>query len=557
MTLLVKGALSTTRSIIISGCIVLSLSAQAQLLPDSGRTLKELHTVPPVPVEPTQELIIEAPQMTRAAPGGSQVELQQVKLQGNTVFSTEVLLEQLGEVQGRHFDLEGLQSLAARITAFYRAHGYSFSLAYLPPQSLKSGQLVIGVVEGRYGNIELAADDELAPGLTSFLQPLQSGAMIDGQALSRTSRLLNTLPGVRSTFVLRPGQNTGEGDLTVDVTTEPRYHATLGFDNYGNRYTGEWRSHVDLKFNRVLMVGDELSISTMLTGEALWYGDIRYELPVGAAGWRLAAQYLQTYYELGDELESLGAKGKAKITKLGVRYPLLLKRNSQLNVAVDLIHSELNDRYSASLPTFAKSSNVLSLELNGHLFNSYHFGGVTQGRVALVGGELTLDSTLRDADVVTAQTDGGYHLLQLVLMHEQKLSRNFSLFAQLDTQWTNTNLDSSEGFGLGGAQALRAYPSGEAYGDRGWLGKLELRYQWRHLAPYLFYDTGEVTVNAKPWDNADNHRSLHGAGFGVRVNYKGVNVDASSAWRVDGGESLSDVKASSPILWLSVNYDLP
>jgi hemolysin activation/secretion protein len=51
----------------------------------------------------------------------------------------------------------------------------------------------------------------------------------------------------------------------------------------------------------------------------------------------------------------------------------------------------------------------------------------------------------------------------------------FSLFGRLAAQWANRDLDSSKGFGPGGATGVRAFPGGEAYGDAGFVTQLEAR----------------------------------------------------------------------------------
>ncbi len=533
-----------------------TMGAQAQTLPDSGRVLKELRTPPPPATQPTDELEIQQPQISAVAPGGVTTTVTNIKLVGNTVFTSDRLLAVLGNVQGQSFDLAQLQGLAARITDYYHQHDYSFTLAYLPPQTLKDGELTIGVVEGRYGLVELSGDAALTQGLTDLISPLQSGDMIAGTLLSRTARLLNRLPGVEVTSVLRPGDNTGEGDLTMDVTAAPRYQASIRADNHGNRYSGDWRTLVNVKVNRLLTVGDELTLDAMATDESLWYGGLRYQLPLGGSGLRGNVEYQQTDYQLGEELSALGARGAARIAKLGLSYPLVLQRSSELNLALTMAHSELDDRYNTTLPTYSKASESVLLELNGHHFNRMAKGGLTQGRVAWLGGELQLDDALIPFDSLTAETDGSYQLAQLEVSHQQTLWEDISLFAYIDSQWTEENLDSSEGFGLGGASGVRAYPSGEAYGDRGWLGQFEVRYQWQSLAPYVFYDLGEVTTNAEPWEPSDNHRSLAGAGIGARLNYLKLSVDASAAWRVSGGDPQSDTEADSPTVWISVSYEL-
>lgn len=61
-------------------------------------------------------------------------------------------------------------------------------------------------------------------------------------------------------------------------------------------------------------------------------------------------------------------------------------------------------------------------------------------------------------------------------------------------QLANRNLDSSEQFYLGGADAVRAYPQGEAGGDSGYQATAELRYQTpvKGMSMTLFADVGEV-----------------------------------------------------------------
>ena len=50
-----------------------------------------------------------------------------------------------------------------------------------------------------------------------------------------------------------------------------------------------------------------------------------------------------------------------------------------------------------------------------------------------------------------------------------------SLYAAINGQFASKNLDISEKMGLGGANGVRAYPEGEAYGDQGYVLNLEAR----------------------------------------------------------------------------------
>ncbi len=125
----------------------------------------------------------------------------------------------------------------------------------------------------------------------------------------------------------------------------------------------------------------------------------------------------------------------------------------------------------------------------------------------------------------------------------------------MSTQWATHNLDSSEEFGLGGPGGVRAYPVGEGYGDRGWVGQVELRYTLAAWAPYAFYDAGKVTTNARPWMPGLNERQVAGAGVGVRFQQAAAwRADASIAWRSQGGAAQSDTVQHNPTGWLTLSH---
>ena len=133
-----------------------------------------------------------------------------------------------------------------------------------------------------------------------------------------------------------------------------------------------------------------------------------------------------------------------------------------------------------------------------------------------------------------------------------------SVFGRFSGQSASKNLDSSEKFGLGGAQGVRAYPTGEGYGDSGWLAQLEGRYAMGEFSPYAFYDAGEVRINAKTdsltTQPATNKRSIAGAGVGTRYAQGPWSVDAALAWRTHGGEADDANTRRNPRAWVTATY---
>lgn len=529
-------------------------SAQAQIVPRAGQILEQIRE----PVEPlsspTELRVQPAATQPLPAPGGPQLVVQRLLLEGMTRFDEATLLAALGEYRGKAFDLAGLRGLAEQITRFYHEHGYPFALAYLPPQTTQEGTLLIRIIEGRYGEVRVTGDASLREGAEGFLSTLKPGAVIEGASLERAIHLLGDQPGIEISPVLMPGTKVGSGDLEVQAEEGRRFAGDVAIDNQGNRYTGAWRVSSSLDINRVLTFGDQLTFGAMLTDEQLWYGRLGYALPLGHSGLRARAEYLHTDYELGADFSSLGATGDMRSAKVGVQYPWVRSLRSNLVLTLDLDHKLLSDRPSDASPADDKTSTVLPLSMQFDYRDNLGGEGLSWGVLTWTPGRLRLDRDLRLVDGLTARSEGDFSRWNLELARVQQLPGAFSLFARLAGQWSDDNLDSSEDFGLGGPNGVRAYPRGEGFGDRGWLGQAELRYQRGVYAPFLFFDAGEITLNADPWAPGTNERYLAGGGLGLRIASGGWTIDGTAAWRWQGGRPLSDTRDQRPRLWISARY---
>ena len=95
-------------------------------------------------------------QQTPVPPSASDgVTVSLFRVTGATVFPPEKLHTLLAEAEGRALTLAQIEGLAARITAFYREHGYILARAYIPAQEMRDGVVEIAVLEGRVGRIEV------------------------------------------------------------------------------------------------------------------------------------------------------------------------------------------------------------------------------------------------------------------------------------------------------------------------------------------------------------------------------------------------------------------
>lgn len=520
--------------------------AWAQVPPDAGQVLQQSQPFVQAPLAPSVVLDLEGEPLTEAESGGQTVNLKGVTFTGNSRFSEAELLQVLGDAWTQPQDLAGLRHISNQISRYYREQGYPFARAFLPAQSLAEGVLKVEVVEGRYGRVEITGDQaELAEAVAPYIASLPPGSLIASPSLERQMLLLGDLPGIDAMPVMRPGEQVGEGDLEVRVQATERISTWVGADNHGSRFSGAYRGRVGANAYRLLTPGDQLSITALYSSEDTWLGSLEYSLPLGGRGWRGDVSYAVTDYSLGKGFE--GYTGTAEVYRLGARYPLIRRQQSNLSLSLHYQYKDLSDKIDFAEYRKATESHAVPVALQFDRRDALGLGGVTYGNLVLTPG--VLDQSLKAGP----DEDYSFTSLRLNLARMQALGQGLELFGRLDAQWANRDdLDGSESISLGGPNGVRAFPNGEGSDSRGWLAQVELRYRagagW---TPYLFYDQGHTPDGGV--DDGDD-RSLSGAGLGVRYRRGGFSFNLSSAWELSGGDALSDDKQRSPRVWATTIY---
>lgn len=532
-------------------------------LPNAGGQLQQ---IPPTPTveRATPEIDVQQPQVpVMGAASTAKIEVNSLHLSGQSLYSEEELLALTGFRPGAQLSLGDLQAMASRITDFYHQNDYFVAQAYLPAQEIADGAVTIAVVEGRYGDVTLRNQSNLSDGLaTGLLSGLDKGEVINRPPLEHRLLLMSDVPGVNVQSTLVPGKTVGAADLIVDVTPGQWVTGSIDADNAGNYYTGEERLGGTIHVNNLAGRGDVASLRVLSSFDGLDYGRAAYQTQFGKATAGVAYSHLE--YELGKEFRDLGAEGEAQVSSVFGRYPLIRSRQSNLYAQLGYDYKTFEDRFDLTdLPPMVseKTIDVLTASLHGDHRDGLGAGGLTAASVTLHAGEVDIDTpAVRDVDGNTARSDGGYEKVGLNVMRVQQLTDTFSLYGSISAQFASGNLDSSEKMSLGGMYGVRAYPQGEAFADEGYLATLEARLLLAGLSQQVpgqvhligFADAGTVTVHKDPWDDADNDRTLSGAGVGVNwVDYNNFSVKSYYAHKL-GNEEATSAPDSDGQFWLQL-----
>lgn len=524
----------------------------AQQPPGIGDALRGVEkTRPEAPPRPAPGLRVDEPARPALEAGAAApFRVERIRVTGATAVPEEDLLPLVADFTRRDVTLPELAGATARITAYYRERGFPLARAYLPAQEIRDGALEIAVLEGRFGRVEARNDAALAPRLAEeALAPLRAGEVIEETALDRALLLLDDLGGVSAHGTLSPGQAVGTADLAVDLTPEQLYGGSLGADNYGIRETGRWRFGGAAYAHNLAGRGDTLSARALVAQRAdLAYGQVGYDLPLTGDGLRAGALATYTDYTLGRELASLDATGNAAIGTAYVRYPLIRSRRGSLYAQAAADYKDLEDRIDAAGSFNPRNLWLATLTLAGDAPDDVLAGGVTSGSIAFGAGSLDIEDPVALAiDQASTRADGSFRKLTWSLVRLQQLAPRWQVYLAASGQQASQNLDPVEKFSLGGPFGVRAYPTGEAPGDEGVLGTLELRY----LTPVpdspltaqlvAFVDSGSVTLNKDPFAPQPNRRTLTGAGIGLNLfGWEQIELRLSYAWRLGSEPALSD-----------------
>jgi len=518
-------------SLLTAAILALLPMAARAATPGAGDILQQTQPQkPPAPSSTGTGLSVPAVPKAQL-PAGVSFHVTKIEITGNTLFPASTLHALVADGEGKTRDLQQLEVLAQRITAYYQRHGYSLSRAIIPAQQIRGGIVRLQVIEARYGRIGLNNRSRASAGLLqSTLSPLQSGRIIGDHELDRALLLLSDIPGVESHAVLKPGATVGTSELDVEANAVPMVTGHLSADNFGNRSTGEARVGGGVAIYNLLHLGDVLNLDLMTAGRGLDYGRASYDTVLNGHGTRAGVSYSAMHYNLGGTLSNLRGYGSADVGSGWLRQPLIRSRTLNLYAQAQLDYKKLRDHIDATGIRTDRHLSDGSLSLSGDVRDNWLVtNAVTSWNAAWTSGKLVFDdATAAVADAATANTAGNFSKWNASLARLQALNARNSLYLQASGQWTNRNLDSVEKLVVGGPYSVRGYDMGVLSADTGYLVTAELRHQfdarWQVKA---FWDSEHARVNGKPWIGGVNKYTLADAGLGVELN-------APHQWKLEG-----------------------
>ena len=492
--------------------------------PSPGSVQDTLQEPPQPPVELHDIPAMEFPRADAPAiaPGGREVSVTRVVIDGNTVLPQSELDAFAQAYAGQSLTLAEIYAVADALTDLYRERGFGLAAATVPAQRVEDGTLRLTVVEGRIGSVRYEGGDRYdRDALARQAIAMQPGEVFRNANVDRALLLLNDLPGLRARAVVGPGVAAGTSDVVVRLEEDPT-EFRISLDNYGRESIGEHRLTLDGAVNSPGGHGDVLSGSLLVSqSNLLTYFSLAYGAPIGKDGSHVGVSYSRADYDVGTAVfVPLDIEGLNNVLRIDWTHPTVRSRERTVVVGAAVSHTTSE---STSLGTLTTDTEITLLEISAFMNRVWSGGSSTNFGVSF-GTNMQSNSD---------GTDPGAQMgrLRMDASHTVWFAPAWAGVLRAAAVYSPDPLADTQKFSVGGPYSNRGFVSSEARGDRGASATAELQRHFRIGASpayaSAFFDTGSVRRISLPTDppGLDNSTTLSSAGIGF-------TAAPSSQWRI-------------------------
>lgn len=493
------------------------------LLPDIRLERRQPERLP----RPGSDVLIPPPAPAPPTGGAVRFVLQGVVVEAATIYPEDKLQEQFRPLFGKLVALADIWRVAREIERIYRDDGWFLTRVIVPAQTISNGRVHLRVVEGFVEEVRIEGKvGDVSTLIEETLRPVLQQRPLALPTLERALLLINDIPGITASGLLRPAaQQLGAAELVV-VAERKEFDASVVVDNFGDDFTGRWQLASSLASNAWTRFGERVGVIGFITDPTAdrnqWVGQVASSWRFGGDGLALDTVYSYGRSTPGGDVRDFDFDSRTTLIGAGFVYPFWRGRLFSLlgRVGVESIvtRTEGDEDFFADGEFSRDKLRVLSVA--GEIEVRDPLNGANSIAAGVRQGLPILDATKRsDENKSRADGTGQATVLRASITRTQALPLNLSLYTSLAGQYAFAQLLANEQFTLGGTRFGRGYDFDQLSGDDGIGGTAELRYSLSLNLPYLeaiqlfgFFEGGQVWNGGEVPDD-----SLASTGAGIRI----------------------------------------
>ncbi len=472
---------------------------------------------------------------TPAHPGVA-IELDEIRVEGNTVLSPTEIEETVYPYLGPGKTAQDVEHARAALVALYQKHGYQTVAVLIPPQHVTQGIVFLKVVEQKVERLRVVGAHHVEPAVLKTRTPsLKPGRVPNFHQVQQEIAGLNALPDRTVVPAVRPGRAPNTVDVDLDVQDSLPLHGSLELNNRQSVDTTALRLNGSLTYDNFFQRGDTgnifFQVAPQNTADSrVLGGSYLFHIP------DTILALLVSYTDSNSQVNTVGGLdvlGKGQIATVQLQVPLGLQDGfiQSFDASIAYKHLDENDVTGADTasPTAADypvTYYPVTFSYEGDWIGAKSRTSLNAG---LTFGLANFGSSTAQFSNKRYNADQNFAYLRVNLSRTQDLPRGFQLYANAIGQATPDVLLSTEQFSLGGLDTVRGYLESEALGDQG--AALQLEARSPSLAPYfgkyvgkyvdswrfhVFFDAGTASIHQALINQASSY-TLSSTGVGTRV----------------------------------------
>jgi len=450
---------------------------------------------------------------------------------------------------GRCLAATDIEAILAQLTKSFIDRGYITTRAYLPAQDLRTGKLVITVVEGRIERYEIEsgpAGGKKGSIWPSGAFPGNPGDALNLRDLEQGIDQLNLLSSNNARLDLRPGSTPGQSVVAVQNDASFPVHLFGSYDNLGTDATGRNAASATVTLDSLLGLNELFAVTRRQSvfpangGHKSDSTAVHAQLPFGYN--TFTVDYSQSNYTNTLGLPSglaLKATGKMDTWSLGADRVVFRNQTSRVAFSARLTTQQSKNWLGGEF--LQVSSRTLTfLDVGVNAFTQV-YGGIFNGRLAMVQGLNLLGSLHDPSDLPRDLPHAQFNKFTLDLGYNRRFElagTPLTFSTQLSGQAANDTLYGTQQILIGGPSSVRGFQNYTLAGDNGYFVRNELGLPWQFSTAMFGNPAGTLAGRVYAgfdWGNVTNRAagvpsgSLSGATLGIGLFWKTVAIDAFAA----------------------------
>lgn len=221
-----------------------------------------------------------------------------VTIDESEILSPDEIKAITSKLEGKNVTIADIQQVVNEINRLYATRGFVTARAYLPEQTITDGNIRIGLIESKVGNVTVSGNKYTRTKYITDRVGQDQDKVFDIVELEKDVVSFNRYnEGVSLKANLKAGTTPGTTDINISAEEKFPFHIVGVMDNAGRYSTGRIRGGAMIYADSLFHNRDKMSLGSYFSGGAT-SPFFDYNIPINKKDGRIGFLYTSTFAKL-------------------------------------------------------------------------------------------------------------------------------------------------------------------------------------------------------------------------------------------------------------------